>query len=245
MFLILCHPAKRTQSGFTRQRYTPGFSSRHFPKIFSKLLVTILILTPYTATLGSRWNNVSHSIWKSRDVQIHLSCTTTYLYSLDVRNPNVLHPQWVCVTKPPLRRGGSQSILLQEKQKPGLLGCWGRSRLRARLRENKHRVHSTPSQDQIQVTLCSMQRRTLDELWETPGSKTLCITVPLTPPPKPYRENRERRESQQASKGPLLPLDTGPIEGALHGAGGLGRWGVEVEDGGGLNFIENENIMEK
>lgn len=92
-------------------------------------------------------------------------------------------------------------------------------------------------QEGVQVTLYSQKSRTLDELREAPGSKTLCITVSL-PFDKTYQDNKTESEPAGFKRPPCSLLRQWPIQDKLPRLWG----GVSSE----VIFNEslNENIHE-
>lgn len=69
-------------------------------------------------------------------------------------------------------------------------------------------------QEGVQVTLYSQKSRTLDELREAPGSKTLCITVSL-PFDKTYQDNKTESEPAGFKRPPCSLLRQWPIQDKL------------------------------
>lgn len=94
------------------------------------------------------------------------------------------------------------------------------------------------SQEEVQVTLYSQQSRTLDELREAPGSKTLCITVSL-PLQKPTKTTKKKREPAGFKRPPAL-LRQWPIQDKLRGL----RLGTEVNFNETFSENTNEHIMQ-
>lgn len=81
-------------------------------------------------------------------------------------------------------------------------------------------------QEGVQVTLYSQKSRTLDELREAPGSKTLCITVSL-PFDKTYQDNKTESEPAGFKRPPCSLLRQWPIQDKLPrlwGGGWAVRW---------------------
>lgn len=78
-------------------------------------------------------------------------------------------------------------------------------------------------QEGVQVTLYSQKSRTLDELREAPGSKTLCITVSL-PFDKTYQDNKTESEPSGFKRPPALSWGSGRFKINCHACGG--GWAV-------------------
>lgn len=79
-------------------------------------------------------------------------------------------------------------------------------------------------QEGVQVTLYSQKSRTLDELREAPGSKTLCITVSL-PFDKTYQDNKTESEPAGFKRPPALSWGSGRFKINCHACGGGEQWG--------------------
>lgn len=93
-------------------------------------------------------------------------------------------------------------------------------------------------QEGVQVTLYSQKTRTLDELREAPGSKTLCITVSL-PFDKTYQDNKTESEPAGFKRPPCSLLRQWPIQDKLPRL-----WGGGVSSEVIFNESLNENIHE-